>query len=138
MKLRELLDTNGQIGEVSVTIRDANGMFIDEIHIGSHASKDTCCGQNHEPRWKVIQKPINYKEVGKDYWGVMLKVIPSELLEKEVKHWRQWNAFSLNNGCWQFYKINVDVLGVDTYIETTATETDQLEGQMSLEDFIGG
>lgn len=140
MTLKELLETNGSIGELWVTIRDGKGFFIDEVAIGSHVREDKFANDHTAPRWKVIRKPINRKETGSDYWGVMLSVIPKELLDKQVTIWRQADyGFALNNGCWKFNTLRVDILGIDEYIEAKATEEpDQLEGQMSIEDFLGG
>jgi hypothetical protein len=42
-----------------------------------------------------------------------------------------WQGFSLNNGLWKFYELQVSLLGIDEYIESTG----QIEGQMELEQF---
>ena len=138
MKLKELVSTNSCIGELDVEIRDEHGHLIDKIVIGSRAREDTIKSHDGEPRWKVIRTPINTKEQDSQFWGVILKNIPKDLLNKEVTNWSMWGkAFSLNNGLWEFYELNVTLLGVDKYIETTAKEEpDQLEGQLSLEDFF--
>ncbi len=140
MILKELLETNSLIGELWVTIRTSKYKFIDEVNIGSHAHDDKVLGHNLEPRWKVIKRTINLKETGSDYWGVILKEIPKELLDKQVMSWDTDDyAFSLNNGCWRFKRLKVTILGIDEYIETTAKEEpEQLAGQMSIEDFLGG
>lgn len=140
MTLKELLETNSSIGELWVTIRDGNHKFIDEFAIGSHIREDNVGGVNLEPRWKVIKRAINMKEIGSDYWGVIFKEIPKELLDKQVMDWdtNDW-AFSINNGCWKFKRLHATILGIDEYIETTAKEEpEQLAGQMSIEDFLGG
>lgn len=138
MTLKDLVSTNSCIGEIDTEIRDEHGHLIDKIVIGSRAREDTIKDHGGEPRWKVIRKPINTKEQDSQFWGVILKNIPKDLLNKEVANWSMWGeAFSLNNGLWKFYELNVTLLGVDRYIETTAKEeSDQLEGQLTLEDFF--
>ena len=139
MTLEELITTNCSIGNLYVTIRDRKYFFIDEIHIGSHVDEDKIGSSSKEPRWKCIKKPINTKETGSQYWGIILKNIPKELLSMEVHHWRihEGFGFRLNNGCWQFCGLFVDVFGEDKFIEAIChEENDQLEGQMSIEDFL--
>jgi hypothetical protein len=141
MTLRELVSTCHNIGQLNLDIRDERGILIDCVHIGTRCQPDKYANEEHNtaPRWKVINKPVNTKETGSDYWGTIISNIPKSLLDKEVTLWQLWHGFSLNNNCWQFYELQANLLGVDKYIETTAKEEcEQLEGQMSIEDFIGG
>ena len=137
MTLRELVSTCSLIGELNLDIRDEKHKLIDCVHIGTRCQPDKIGGNSQEPRWKVINKPLNTKETGSDYWGTIISNIPKSLLDKEVTSWQTWDGFSLNNGLWRFYELQADLLGVDKYIETTAREeNEQLEGQMCIEDFI--
>ena len=139
MTLRELVTTTHTLGEIDIEIRDKKGILIDSIQIGSRVTEDRIGGHEQEPRWKCIRKPVNLKETGKDYWGTIITAIPKKYLDSEVTFWQLWKGFSLNNGLWQFYELHVVILGVDKYIETTVTEEpEQLQGQMSIEDFITG
>ncbi len=134
MTLRELLETNCTIGEIDIEIRNAKRKLIDEIVIGTHARPDRVKGHSNEERWKTINKPINLREGAKEYWGVNLKMIPSELLNSTVLSWdTRGNAFTMNNGLWEFKDLHVAILGVDEYIETTASEESE---QMELEQFF--
>lgn len=137
MTLKELLETNHRIGELSLHIRDKKRKLIDEIHLGSHVTEDIVKSPTMEPRWKCIKNPLNIKESG-DYWGTNFKSIPKELLCLQVQFW-DWHgdAFRLNNGLLEFGLLYVDVEGADSFIESTATEEElQLPGQMRIEDFL--
>jgi hypothetical protein len=137
MTLRDLVSTCSLIGQLNLDIRDEQHRLIDCVHIGTRCQADKVGGNSQEPRWKVINKPLNTKENGSDYFGVIISNIPKSLLDKEVTSWQTWDGFSLNNGLWRFYELQANLLGVDKYIETTAKEEcEQLEGQMSLEDFM--
>ena len=139
MTLRELVSTCHNIGQMCLDIRDEKGFLIDCVHIGTRCQEDKYANGHTTPRWKVINKPVNTKETGSDYWGTIISNIPKSLLDKEVTLWQLWDGFSLNNGLWRFYELQANLLGVDKYIETTAREeSDQLEGQMCIEEFIEG
>jgi hypothetical protein len=127
MVLRELVTTCHNIGQIQAQIRDDKMHLIDEIHIGTRCQAD----RHEEPRWKVINKPVNKKETDSEYWGTLTSNIPTSLLEKQVIQWQLWQGFSLNNGLWKFYELQVSLLGIDEYIESTG----QIEGQMELEQF---
>jgi hypothetical protein len=141
MTLKDLVSTNHRICEIDADIRDySNGkaLLIDSFNIGIRAYEDRALDENHEPRWKTIKKPINYKDIGKDYWGVIEKNIPKQLLDMEVYDWDLWHGWSTNNGLNKHMRLSVDLIGKDDCILIEPTEPQgQLEGQMCIEDLIG-
>ena len=137
MTFKELIETTHNLGEIDVQVRDTRLKLLREIHIGSRVDEDRVGSHDTQPRWECVKMPINLKESGGDYWGTLLKNIPTDLLKLEVHWWDiRGKAFDLNNGQWEFKRLTVWLLGVDKFIETTATETEELEGQMCIEDFL--
>lgn len=141
MTLRDLVTTGSRICEIDADIRDysnGKGLLIDSFNIGIRAYKDKALDVHHEPRWKTIKKPINYKDIGKDYWGIIEKNIPKQLLDMEVHNWDLWHGWSTNNGLNKHMTLSVDLVGKDDCILIEPTEPqDQLEGQMCIEDLLG-
>lgn len=135
MTLKELIETNIEIGEFNITLRDgARGHMIDWIKIGSHVDHDRVYPES--PRWKVINRIINRIETG-DSWGVIIKEIPRELLGLKVDFWRLTKGFRIDNNLHLLYTLNVDLIAQDAAVLSTATEEEpQLPGQMRIEDFI--
>lgn len=90
MTLRDLVSTCHNIGQLSLDIRDERGILIDCVHIGTRCQPDKYANEEHNtaPRWKAINKPVNTKETGSDYWGTIISNIPKSLLDKEVTLWQ--------------------------------------------------
>lgn len=141
MLLRDLVTTCHRICEIDADIRDysnGHGRLIDSFNVGIRAYEDKILDEHHEPRWKTIKKPINYKDLGKDYWGTITKNIPKQLLDMEVHDWDLWDGWSTNNGLNKHMRLSVDLVGMDDCIVIESTEPQaQLEGQMCIEDLIG-
>lgn len=135
MTLKELIETNIEIGELNIALRDGSrGHMIDWIKIGSHVDGDRVYPES--PRWKVFNRIINRIETG-DSWGVIIKEIPKELLGLKVDFWSLTHAFRINNDLYELFSLNVDLIAEDAAVLSTATEEEpQLPGQMRIEDFI--
>ncbi len=143
MTLKELLEVAPlNICAIEVTVRD-KGKKLDEYHISPIAQEDRHPMFNHskgkeEPRWICIKKPINHKDIGKDYWGIFVKNIPKELINKSVTYFDVRNGWWTNNGLNEHRRMIVDVAGTDTCIleapkEKRIKNDGQIEGQMCLE-----
>jgi hypothetical protein len=143
MTLKELLSICPlNICGIEATIRD-NGKFLDEYHISPMAQKDRMPRYDHHKgkevaRWHCIQKPINYKDIGKDYWGVFNKNIPKQLLDMTVTYFDIWDGWRTNNGLNQHKRLICNLTGADTCIAVDPEPkqikaSGQIEGQMSLD-----
>jgi hypothetical protein len=142
MTLKELLSICPlNICGIEATIRD-NGKFVDEYHISPMAQEDRYSRYDHKgeetPRWHCIQKPINYKDIGKDYWGVFNKNIPKQLLDMTVTYFDIWDGWRTNNGLNQHKRLICNLTGADTCIAVgpepkQIKASGQIEGQMSLD-----
>lgn len=143
MTLKELLSICPlNICGIEATIRD-NGKFVDEYHIGPMAQEDRMPQYDHHKgkevaRWHCIQKPINYKDIGKDYWGVFNKNIPKQLLDMTVTYFDIWGGWRSNNGLNQHKRLICNLAGADTCIAVEPEPkqikvSGQIEGQMRLD-----
>ena len=141
MVLKDLVTSSHRICEICADVRDySNGRayLIESFVIGLRADEDKVLNENDEPRWKAIKKPINYKDIGKDYWGVITKNIPKQLLDMKVDSWDLWDGWTTNNGLNKHMKLVVNLVGKDDCILVEASEPQkQLEGQMCIEDWFG-
>lgn len=141
MTLKDLVATSHRICEINADIRDysnGHGILIDSFNIGIRAYDDKVLVEHNEPRWKTIKKPINYKDLDKDYWGVITKNIPKQLLDMEVNSWDLWDGWTTNNGLNKHMRLMVNLVGKDDCILIEASEPQkQIEGQMYIEDLIG-
>ncbi len=145
MKLQELVETNGKICMMYIDVRDYSGNgahLIQSYHIGPYEEEDKYANEKFgsAPRWITIRKPINTKDMGKDYWGTIIKNIPKKLLGLEVKNWDLWHGYRSNNGLHEHMWLNVDVVGNDDAIlvrveKPITGQNCQLEGQMEITDF---
>lgn len=125
MKLIELLTTNASICKLTIDVRKRDLHLIKSYHIGLYEREDRYADINHGilPRWEVIKAPINSKDMGKDYWGVIIKDIPKKLLDLEVARWDLWYGYSSNNGLNKHMWLNVDVYGEDVALPELKKET---------------
>lgn len=141
MTLRELCETNANVCELDIDVREVTGKgakLIESWHIGSRATEDRVKDVNHEPRWKCCTKPINQKELGKPYWGFIAGNVPKKLLDMEVWRWLYFGNYTSNNGCNKHIILHVDLKGNDDCIVVEAEEPKEIEGQMSITDILGG
>lgn len=141
MTLKDLVTTSHRICEIDADIRDysnGHGILIDSYNIGIRAYDDKVLDENNEPRWKTIKKPINYKDLDKNYWGVITKNIPKQLLDMEVNSWDLWDGWRTNNGLNKHMRLMVNLVGKDDCILIDSTEPQkQIEGQMYINDLLG-
>ena len=100
-----------------------------------------------------IPKSINAWDDGKDYWQVKLNRIPEKWLELEVYSWEVWPASSVcytsprrrveckfTNVSFHGQRLNITALPSGEKMEVTEPkpkqeQTEQLEGQMSIDDW---
>lgn len=102
-----------------------------------------------------IPKSINAWDDGKDYWQVKPNRIPAKWLDLEVYSWEVWPAstvcyssprrtngkLNLTNVNFHGERINIIALPSGESLEVKEpkpkqTESEQLEGQMGIEDFL--
>ena len=103
-----------------------------------------------------LPKSINSWDDGKDYWQVKVNRIPKKWLDLEVFSWEVWPASAVcytsprrsegvfKNVNFHGQRINIIALPSGEHMEIPelkqkhADPDDQLEGQMSIEDFMEG
>lgn len=138
MTLKELLETNCEIGEIQAEIRDAEHGYhlLQEYHVGSQVTEDRFAKDGREPRWICIRKPINLVEQS-DKWGVILANIPKDLLNMEVAHWNVWHELHPYTGHQTLQALRIWLKGKDDAILVDSKDVcEQLDGQMSLTDYL--
>ena len=88
MTLEELVSLNAFIGDLTVQIRKDGNELLQQYEIGAGARPDRYAGEMQKPRWETIEKPINARDEGKDYYSILTKRIPAELRRLTVHSWR--------------------------------------------------
>ena len=163
MKVRELIELNQMITDVVIEVRDNGTLLLDKLCIGCAQVKPPYPTRvPKEPRYAgsndrysdfkfkdagYISKSINAWDDGKDYWQVKLNRIPDKWLELEVYSWEVWPASSVcytspRRGQTQFHgqRLNITALPSGQKMEIVEPkpkqeQTEQLEGQMSIDDW---
>lgn len=110
MTVKELIELNQMILDVVIEVRKDGGLLIDKISIGNDVGrkpeyptrvpiKPEYAGNNnryYDGQYKdaaYIQKSINAREDGKEYWETKWNRIPAKYLELEVFGWEVWSAY---------------------------------------------
>ncbi len=129
MILRELLETTGMLGELDINIRNNDGVLLDWIRIGNYVEEDRI--EKEKPRWKVINKPLCYKEKGRDHCDIIIGSVPKKLLNMKVLAWNMDEApvFKMNNGLWRFRRLRVHIVGEDDCVITVDETQNEIEMQ---------
>jgi len=161
MKVRELIELNQMITDMEITVRQNGTALLDQLNIGpaegikppypTMVPKEERYIGNMSVSTKreayYIDKSINAWDDGKDYWQVKLNRIPEKWLELEVYSWEVWPASSVcytspRRGQTQFHgqRLNITALPSGEKMEVTEPkpkqeQTEQLEGQMSIDDW---
>lgn len=165
MKVRELIELNQMITDIEITVRKDGGLLDqlnigpargikppfptmvpkEERYIGN-MSLET----KREAHY--IGKNINAWDDGKDYWQIKPDRLPKKWLELEVTSWEVWPASTVVYGAtrrndyghshkninFHGQRINIETIASGERLEIPepkAKEEDQLEGQMSIEDW---
>ena len=160
MIVRDLIDKNQNITDVTITIRQ-DGLLADELNIGLAAGvkppyptrvpkepkyiKNICEAVRRDATY--IPKSINAWDDGKDYWQVKTERIPKRWLDLEVTAWHVWKASTIHHprarrhfvGDYEHLYITALPSGENMKIKESPKfiEVD-LPGQMNILDFIGG
>lgn len=146
MTLEELIITNGQICKIYADVRDysngKNGYLIKSYHIGPFEREDRFADPEHGilPRWKAISAAINYKDIGRDYWGIITRDIPKNLMKMQVANWCLWDGWRTNNGLDKHQWLQCSLVGKDDVLtincEDAPVVNKWIEGQMDISEFI--
>jgi len=161
MKVRELIELNQMITDMEITVRQNGTALLDQLNIGpaegikppypTMVPKEERYIGNMSVSTKreahYIDKSINAWDDGKDYWQIKTKRIPEKWLELEVYSWEVWPASSVcytspRRGHTHFHgqRLNITALPSGEKMEITEPkpkqeQTEQLEGQMSIDDW---
>ena len=165
MKVYELIETNNMITDAEITIRINGSALLDQLNIGPSEGvkppyptkvpiNEDFVGMLSEPCRKeaaYIPKSINSWDDGKDYWQVKPNRIPKKWLDLDVFSWEVWPASTVGvsrrsegrfrNINFHGQRINIVALpsGQDmTVIVKEREVSEDIEGQMNLEDWIEG
>lgn len=137
MTVKELIELNDFIGDITITVRGgaSGGKRLKEIHIGHEE------GAPHlYPDDKDIYEhiDINAQDIGKGYCQILVSKIPKRYLGLTVTSYRVWNAYRGLGVERDLEHILIDVKP-DGYVEEvdkTIKEKDLVvEGQMNFADF---
>lgn len=160
MIVRDLIDSNQHITDVTITIRQ-EGRLVDELNIGLDAGVKPPYPTRvpKEARYignacdcfrkdaTYLHKSINAWDDGKDYWQVKTDRIPKKWQELEVDAWHVWSASRIRHprasrqygGDYEHLYITALPSGERMEIkELPKDEWSELPGQMNILDFIGG
>ena len=103
MTVKELIQDNGFIGDITIDIRGKSNSVTpgyENQQTFSHLQQDWHIGAEEgiKPPFpsKVdtyIEKNINEKDDGKDYYNLVVSRVPKELLNLHVTSWRVWPSY---------------------------------------------
>ena len=136
MTVKELIELNNFIGDVSITVRggDNGSMKLREYRIGVYAGQTLPCP---DKRTTCKDVAINARDNGKDYYQILLKQIPKQWLELKVQSFHIHGSYRRNwpQAIHAFEHIYIDVHpeGWMEKVELKKEHDEQLTGQMSLD-----
>lgn len=162
MTVKELIELNQMITDVEITVRvNGTSYIIDQLNIGcaegvkppypTQVPKEERYIGNQSVSCKkdahYIEKSINSWDDGKDYWQLKINRIPEKWLDLQVCSWNvapaSWcggNPRRYRNGNFHGKRIEITTLPSGESLEVKepkqqAPQDEQLEGQMSIEDW---
>lgn len=109
MTVKELMELNAMITDLVITVRNKDGLLIDQLNIGMGVGikppyptrvpkKPEFCinGQRMNDKFyrdaAYIQKSINSWDDGADGWRVKVSAVPAKWLDLDVTSWEVWEA----------------------------------------------
>lgn len=163
MKVRELIGLNMMITDLEITVRKNGSALLDQLNIGpdegqrprfpTMVPKEERYINNQSQETKreayYIDKTINAWDDGKDYWQLLPNRIPGKWLDLEVYGWEVWPASTVCTSSPRRHRTHFhgqkaiitalpsgESLKIKEQKKPKETEEDeQLEGQMSLDDW---
>jgi hypothetical protein len=163
MKVKELIELNGMITDLEITVRKDGNLLLDQLNIGpsegvvppypTRVPKDARYAENlcrtDEKMFKdaaYIPKSINTWDDGKDYYQLLTNRVPAKWLNLEVHSWEVWKASTVgtinprryqnNNFYGQLMKIVALPSGEKLEIKEPEKTEAELPGQMNIMDFL--
>lgn len=162
MTVLELIELNQMIVDAEITVRK-NGRLLDQLNIGPaegvkpphpirvpiserYLDNFNILDRDHHKDAAYIPKSINSWDDGKDYWQVKPNRIPKKWLGLEVTSWECGEASTFGVGTrrriensrnvnFHGERIRIDVRANGEKLEIPE-EKEELDGQMSIEDFL--
>ena len=109
MTVKELMELNAMITDLEITVRNKDGLLIDQLHIGMGVGikppYPTRVPKNPKVCINVdkmndkfyrdaayIRKSINSWDDGTDYWRVKVSAVPAKWLDLDVTSLEVWEA----------------------------------------------
>lgn len=157
MTVKELIELNQMIVDVSIEVRVDGGKLLDYLGIGNYAGvkppypmqvpkerryvgNTSACMKKDG---KYIDKSINSRDDGKDYWQVKTNRIQKEWLSLEVYSWSSSRAFRdmTRRGLDDAEAIRIIALHSGESLEIKEDkpkQQEQIEGQISMFEEIEG
>ena len=135
MTVKELIELNGNIGDLTIEVRDADGKLIKAYNIGKKAGIPPRYPRKEDI---YIEKNINMCDDGSQYIGLKLNRIPKSLLNLTVKLFKShptWHGYGLGD----LEHMTIWTLPEGYSEEKVSSEVEpqkrakDLEGQMELE-----
>ena len=136
MTVKELIELDDCIGDITITVRGgaSGGERLKEYHIGPEEGE---VPPYHDNKDVYKQVAINAKDVGKDYYQILLNKIPKPWLGLTVISFRVWKASRQPYGEQHSLEhILIDVKPEGHVEEEIIKEKDtDMEGQLNFDDF---
>jgi len=164
MTVQDLIERNGMITDLEITVRKDGGLLWDQLNIGcsegvkplypTRVPKDPKYAGNlnrsDDEMYKdaaYIPKSINSWDDGKDYYEIKLSRIPAKWLDLEVHSWECTQASRITHANprrerTHFYgeRLRITALpsGESLEVKEKLSEKSEvgLPGQMSINDFL--
>lgn len=159
MTVYELLSINQHVADLTVTVRIDGNRLLDELNIGPDAGVKPPYplrvpkSRNYVDNFQVfdekyhkdatyIDKSINARDDGRDYWQVKPQRVPKQWLELEVYSWEVRPSYrSLHTRTEGDYeRLYITALPPGEHVtlevpEDKPIKNEQIDGQLSLEDW---
>lgn len=138
MTVKELIQDNSFIGDISIDIRSNRGASAtpgyENRQTFSRLQQDWHIGKEegikppyHSKVGTYIEKSINEFDDGKDYYNLVISRIPKELLDLHVTSWRVWKCYRGFGNC---HYNNHDLQRI--LIDAWTTETKEMADQQAI------
>lgn len=164
MTVRELIELNSYITDLEITVRLNGTRMLDQLNIGLHEGikpryptrvpiseeyidNFAVLDREHHKDAAYVDKSINSWDDGKDYWQTKVNRIPKKWLDLEVVSWDSHPASTVGvsrrsceghpniNFHGERLRVNVLPSGEKLDIPEEKPKNDQIEGQMSIEEW---
>ncbi len=137
MTVKELIELNNFIGDITITVRGGigGGVRLKEIHIGHEEGAPHLYSDDKDVYEHI---DINTQDMGEGYYRILVSKIPKQYLGLTVTSFWVWNAhrgLGIEHEL-EHILINVKPDGYAEEVDKAAKEKEiDVDGQMNFADF---